>query len=158
MKITRRQLRKIIKEELSRTLNEDKSTPIPVMEREWLDFYADGDPPIGVKMTVGKYIGGLGTRSAFGPNDFLSKAIGQENLAGSARRRFLMNFLGVDTPEAVMGIGSPGLPHEVFMRLDLKNPKILQLAAAAYDEDNAGGKLDAYVSRTFKNMYVPKTP
>ena len=118
-------------------------------------MYADGTPPLGVLLTVGKYIESLGTRSAFGPNDWLSRAIGQENLAGSARRRFLMNFLGVDTPEAVMGIGSSSLPREVFMRLDLKDPKILQLAAAAYDEDNAGGKLDAYVSRSFKNMYVP---
>ena len=134
------------------------SAPTPVLKRKWTGTYAVADagaPPLGVLLTVGQYIGILGTRSAFGPNDWLSRAIGQENLAGSARRRFLMNFLGVDTPEAVMGIGSPGLPHEVFMRLDLKNPKILQLAAAAYDEDNAGGKLDAYVSRTFKNMYVP---
>ena len=134
---------------MSRALNEDQSTPIPVMEREWLDFYADGDPPIGVKMTVGKYIGDLGTRSAFSPNDFLSKAIGQENLAGSARRQFLMKLLDVDTPEAVEALGAPGLPRDLVVEkgLDGKKPEVWKLAAAAYDKDNVDGKLDAYLEK-----------
>jgi hypothetical protein len=155
MKITRRQLKRIIKEELNR-LNENTSgKPIPLMDRVWTLFpYLEASPEVirrmGIGMALDPYINIMTTRSAGSKKDILMRVRGPEGVKNSARRKFLMELLGTDNPSDIDDL-SPGGIGDLLREngIEVMQPIVindaLKKAAAAYDEDNAGGVLDKEV-------------
>ena len=151
MKITRNQLRQIIKEELNRLNENTPGKPIPLMDRVWLwpdleDYTDEERRQEGIAMAMIAYIDILTTRSAGSDRDILRRVRGPEGVKNSSRRRFLMELLGTDNPNDIDDLGTHGisdlLREKGFDSYNGTDSDIVRRAAAAFDEDNADGALD----------------